>query len=98
MIMHEILDIEKAMGRIREKGIVSPRPVDIDILFIDNMIISEPGLEVPHPRLHLRRFALQPLSEIAPDLIHPIFNTSIMALLNICGDHLTVTRLSEPPD
>ncbi len=90
-----LLDIERTMGRVRKLGVVESRSIDIDILFIDEMIISEPGLEVPHPRFHLRRFALQPMAEIAPDLIHPIFDISVRALLEKCTDPLHVIRLSE---
>ncbi len=90
-----LLEIERKMGRVRNLGVVESRSIDIDILFVDEMIISEPGLEVPHPRFHLRRFALQPMAEIAPDLVHPIFNLSVSALLEKCTDPLHVIRLSE---
>lgn len=91
-----LLDIERQMGRVRRPGQVESRSIDIDILFIDEMIISEPGLEVPHPRLHLRRFALQPMVEIAPDVVHPIFDISVSDLLEKCTDPLHVIRMSEP--
>jgi 2-amino-4-hydroxy-6-hydroxymethyldihydropteridine diphosphokinase len=94
-LIKAVLNIEKTLGRVRNNRGVESRNIDIDILFLDEMIISEPGLEVPHPRLHLRRFALQPLCDIAPDLIHPIFNISISELMNRCDDPLRVTRLPE---
>ncbi len=90
-----ILNIEKELGRTRTNMGMESRSIDVDILFIDEMIISEPGLEVPHPRLHLRRFALQPLSDIAPDLVHPIFGISIHDLTERCYDPLHVMRLPE---
>ena len=90
-----LLDIEHEMGRVRRSGVVEPRSIDIDILFIDEMIISEPGLEVPHPRFHLRRFALLPMVEIAPDLVHPIFDISVSTLLEKCKDPLHVIRMAE---
>lgn len=90
-----LLGIEEEMGRKRSPGIMESRKIDIDILFIDDMIISEPGLEVPHPRLHLRRFALQPLAEVAPGLMHPIFDLPVQELLKRCEDPLQVVRLSE---
>lgn len=89
------LEIEREMGRTRVPGVPGSRNIDIDILFIDGMIISEPGLEVPHPRMHLRRFALKPLCDIAPDFIHPIFGKSISYLLSICGDPLIVSKLDK---
>lgn len=94
-ILNSLLEIEHKLGRVRTDGPPVARPIDIDILFIDSMIVSEPGLEVPHPRLHLRRFVLQPLCEIAADLIHPIFGTSIQYLLDTCDDPLSVTPLSD---
>lgn len=58
-----------------------PRTLDLDILLWEAAAIAEPRLEVPHPRLHLRRFALAPLAEIAPDARHPSLDRSISALL-----------------
>lgn len=94
-ILNTLLEIEHKMGRVRVDGPPTARPIDIDILFIDHMIVSEPGLEIPHPRLHLRRFVLQPLCEIAADLIHPIFGVSIRHLLETCDDPLSVIPLSD---
>lgn len=88
-----ILQIENDLGRKRTKGTPESRLIDIDLLFIDDMKICEPGLEVPHPRLHQRRFALQPLCDIAPDLHHPVFNTTIKELLDKCDDPSLVVRL-----
>ena len=72
--------IENEMGRA--EGIrFGPRPIDIDILFYDNVIELSPALTIPHPRLHERAFVLVPLAEIAPDLVHPRFRVTIRALL-----------------
>ena len=62
------------------------RPIDLDILFYDKLALSTPFLAVPHPRLPLRRFALVPLNEIAPNLIHPTLNQTISQLLAACPD------------
>lgn len=62
------------------------RPIDLDILFYGNLTLSTPFLTLPHPRLPLRRFALVPLSEIAPNLIHPTLNQTISQLLAACPD------------
>ncbi len=59
-----------------------PRLIDIDILFYDDLILDTPPLVIPHPRLHERDFVLVPLADLAPDLIHPILNQSIRALLD----------------
>ena len=87
---HEILDrilkIEKKMGRVRKGNNYSDRIIDIDILFFGGDIIEDAMLSIPHPRLHLRRFALFPMNEIAPNFIHPLIKKSIRILLDECGD------------
>lgn len=80
-----LLSIEKSMGRER-KVKWGPRLIDIDILFFGDIAIESSILTIPHPELHNRRFTLQPLYEIAPDLIHPILNKTIEELLAICPD------------
>jgi 2-amino-4-hydroxy-6-hydroxymethyldihydropteridine diphosphokinase len=65
--------IERELGRVREPGATpkGPRLIDIDILLYGNVVMQTPRLTIPHPRLPLRRFVLEPLLEIAPDLRHP---------------------------
>jgi len=74
-----ILDIEQQMGRRRtqKKG---PRAIDIDILLFGNSIIDTKGLTVPHPAMHERRFVLEPLAEIAPEVRHPVFKRTLSEL------------------
>lgn len=92
-LMTTLLDIEKSMGRIRSDNRNASRTLDMDILFFNNEIIKSELLEVPHPRLHLRRFVLEPLNEIASELIHPVLNKTIHELLNECTDTSAVKRL-----
>jgi 2-amino-4-hydroxy-6-hydroxymethyldihydropteridine diphosphokinase len=86
-----LLDIEERMGR-RRADKYGPRVIDIDILFFNNSIIREPGLSIPHPEIQHRRFALTPLEEIAPFLIHPVLHKTIRQLLAECTDPLAVKQ------
>lgn len=74
-------EIEAQMGR-QETFRFGPRLIDLDILFYDDLILDTPTLTIPHPRIIERAFVLIPLSEIAPDLIHPVKNKSIGELKN----------------
>ena len=93
-VLKEILDVEKNMGRIRISK-WSERLIDIDILFYDDLVINSIELAVPHPQLPSRRFALAPLTEIAPQYVHPLLNATIKALLDQCPDGLEVAVVSE---
>ena len=92
IILKKILDIEQLMGRKRDVKWGS-RIIDIDILFYDSAIISEPGLIIPHPELHKRMFTLAPLYEIAPDFIHPVLDKSIFRLKTELNSDLIVKKL-----
>ncbi len=93
------LEIERNLGRIRDsKEVNTPiftgRTMDIDILFYDRLVMDENQLTIPHPRLHLRRFALVPLNEIAENRVHPSLNKSMKQLLAECADEQKVTLFS----
>ena len=90
-----ILSLEQAMGRLRkEKN--GPRIIDIDVLFFGTSVIDTHSLTLPHPRLHERRFVLEPLAEIAPDVLHPVFKRTIRELREALPPGQTVRRLGEP--
>lgn len=76
--------IEKELGRVEKSNNLNyaDRIIDIDLILADDMVINTPVLTIPHPRFHLRDFVLSPLCEIAPDVIHPIFNKSMLQLKN----------------
>jgi 2-amino-4-hydroxy-6-hydroxymethyldihydropteridine diphosphokinase len=92
-LLHCLLDVEKSLGRLREKK-WGPRLIDIDILLFDDFVIHTPGLTIPHPELQNRRFALTCLVDIAPQVMHPLFKKSIRTLLEECPDPLAVQKFS----
>jgi 2-amino-4-hydroxy-6-hydroxymethyldihydropteridine diphosphokinase len=78
-LMAAILGIEEEMGRrrVQKKG---PRAIDIDILLFDSTIVDSSDLTIPHPAMHERRFVLEPLAEIAPEVLHPVLKKTIREL------------------
>ena len=70
-LLDRLLEIEQRFGRVRIPEEHGPRTLDLDLLLHGGEVIDEPGLEVPHPRLHERRFVLEPLAELAPGLVVP---------------------------
>lgn len=79
--------IEKELGRTtKTTNHYEARPIDIDILFYDNWILKSTELTIPHPRLHLRNFVLQPLKEIATNFVHPVLQRTISELAVNCTD------------
>src|ERR1035438_9730467 len=72
-LMETIFQIETLLGRVRIQKKYEPRTIDIDILFFNGIIVNKGGLIIPHPLLQERRFVLDPLAEIAPEFIHPVF-------------------------
>lgn len=90
-MMARLLRIEYLLGR-RDKTRKKPRTVDLDILMFGNEQIDSPFLTLPHPRMHLRRFVLAPLAEIAPNLVHPILHKEIHEIAAELADPSIVLR------
>jgi 2-amino-4-hydroxy-6-hydroxymethyldihydropteridine diphosphokinase len=93
-LMEKVLEIEAKMGRVRIAKGYSDREIDIDILFCEQNVIDDGSLIIPHPRIHLRKFALVPMNEIAGDFIHPLLKKSISELLDICPDKSIIRMVS----
>jgi 2-amino-4-hydroxy-6-hydroxymethyldihydropteridine diphosphokinase len=91
-VLDKVLAIEIILGRQRQVKWGS-RTIDIDILFYGDKVINQPGLVVPHPELHKRRFTLVPLAQIAPKFVHPILEKNILQLKNELIDDLVVKKL-----
>ena len=91
-LLERLQQIEKDAGRTNKKRKKS-RVLDLDILFYDNDIITKRNLVIPHPEVHSRRFMLQPLADVAGDLVHPVKKKTIQELLDKCPDNHWVYRL-----
>ncbi len=93
-LINNISIIEKTIGRERSNNTgYENRIIDIDIISFENIVINSPELEIPHPRMHLRKFTLLPIMEIYPDWIHPTINKNISDLLKDCNDKCIVTKI-----
>ena len=93
-LMAEILRIEEQMGRrrVQNKG---PRSIDIDILLFNDEIIASKALTIPHPAMHQRRFVLEPLAEISPDVMHPVLKKTIRELLDALPEGQLTRRMEQ---
>jgi 2-amino-4-hydroxy-6-hydroxymethyldihydropteridine diphosphokinase len=92
-LLSEILYIENLMGRDRVEK-YGPRIIDIDIIFFNHQVIREDGLTIPHPEMAKRRFVLEPLNEVIPAYIHPVYYKTVTELLNQCDDTLPVKKIT----
>ncbi|MFQ6067557.1 MAG: 2-amino-4-hydroxy-6-hydroxymethyldihydropteridine diphosphokinase [bacterium] len=89
-----LLEIEKRMGRVREKKKAS-RVIDLDLLLYEDAVVDKVDLTVPHPHLHERRFILTPLVEINPNLVHPVLEKTLKEILKELKDSHQVDKILE---
>ena len=85
-LLKHIKSVEQTAGRKQNAIRFGPRILDLDILLYDDVVREEPGLTIPHPRMHKRRFVLRPICDIDPEIIHPVFHRSMQVLLNSLDD------------
>jgi 2-amino-4-hydroxy-6-hydroxymethyldihydropteridine diphosphokinase len=86
-LLERLLQIERRLGRVRDPANRSgPRTIDLDLLLYADQVLDEPGLVVPHPRMHQRRFVLEPLAQVAPDWVVPTLGKTVQQLLTELPD------------
>lgn len=91
-LLHALLAIERDAGRRRPATRWTPRRLDLDLLLMDGVVLRGPPLELPHPRLAERAFVLEPLADLAPELVHPLLGASIARLAERVRDPEAVWR------
>jgi 2-amino-4-hydroxy-6-hydroxymethyldihydropteridine diphosphokinase len=94
-LLERLTRIEKSLGREREHVRNISRKIDIDLLYAGDLSVENEQLQLPHPRLHLRGFVLQPLKDVRPDLVLPNQTKTVRELLADAGGSATVQRLDE---
>ena len=94
-LLEKLIRIEESLGRKRDHGRNVSRKIDIDILYADELNVKNERLELPHSRMHLRKFVLQPLADIQPDLVLPNQTQSVRELLAQLKDSATVKFFAE---
>lgn len=91
-LLQKLKETEKRLGRTDNRQ-WKPRPLDIDILFYNDLILADEALKIPHPYLAERKFVLVPLAEIFPEMIHPKTKKTVIQMLDECIDNSVVKRI-----
>jgi 2-amino-4-hydroxy-6-hydroxymethyldihydropteridine diphosphokinase len=94
-LLKKLTEIERALGRPRDRARNVSRQIDVDVLYVGEMKIDTTQLQLPHPRMHSRRFVLQPLADIRPDLILPRQAKTVREVLAQLDDSGKVVRLTD---
>lgn len=94
-LLEKLLEIETTLGRTRSGEGYSSRNIDIDILFYNDCILETEKLTLPHPRMHLRNFALEPMTDVSPGFVHPVLKQTIVGLRDASPDDSRVFALPE---
>jgi 2-amino-4-hydroxy-6-hydroxymethyldihydropteridine diphosphokinase len=92
-LLERLQAVERDAGRSLEQPRFGPRVLDLDILFFDDLVYQAGGCRIPHPRLHERRFVLEPLCSIAPGFVHPVLGETVTSLLANLKDGRKKVRL-----
>ncbi len=94
-LLEKIHEIENQFGRKRDSENYASRPMDIDILYFDNLYMETETLIIPHRRMHLRKFVLVPLNQIAPNLKHPLLRLTSLEMLENCKDESIIKKVQD---
>ncbi len=97
-LMQALLAVERAIGRVRE-GVAAkgPRVIDLDLLLYDGSVLSTHELSLPHPAMHTRAFVLEPMAEIAPAMMHPVFAKTMLVMLEEMRDRAASSAVQGSP-
>lgn len=94
-LLRRLQQIERKMGRPSERPRNAPRTIDLDVLYLGNLVLNDPAITLPHPRFAQRGFVLVPLAEIVPDLVLPGQSKPVAQLLRVMQSSETICKLSE---
>ena len=86
-LLNQLKSIERDAGRLNDPIKFGPRILDLDIIFFDDLVTNSSGLNIPHPRMHKRRFVLRPLCDIDPKIVHPVLKKDVQYLLDMLNEN-----------